>query len=183
MNLKIVVLAVAASHAFSVAQTVNVQPSRVLNLRAAIAAATGRDDFTIDGIAQSHGRWAAVGNFESTGESRLAAGDDSASIRVSDWIRPPADRVSMDADGLVRLRLLQSKHSAGEIEIRDHTTLRPIARYNVPESGLEPVVSGSELLWRRRGSLFEIHPSFVPVATLIYPHPPAPIPELAEEPL
>ena len=185
MDLKTVAMVVAASsHAFSVAQTVTARPLRVLDLRAAITAATHRDDFTVDAVAQSHGRWAALGNFESTRESVIAAGDDSGSIRVSDLIRPTADRIAMDANGLIHLRLRQSQHDVSEIALADHSTLRTVARYKVAEGGLEPVNSGSEVLWRRRDTLFRIHPSFWPMGTLSQPvRPPAPTPELAAEPV
>jgi hypothetical protein len=82
----------------------------------------------------------------------VIAGDDQ-DVRFSNVIGSNADRLAMDGDGLLYIRLGGGAPGTTEVEVTDWT-FRTSVTHNINQSGLEPLSAGPSVLWRKGDALF-----------------------------
>src|SRR5437764_1338896 len=122
-----------------------ISPIRVVDIRAVIRIATQRQNPSIINVAQNNGRWAVLARFEDTAESVVIGGDDQE-VHVSPIGASRPDRIALDANGLVHLR--SRTRTGSDIEVKNWAFTTNTVNH-IDQTGLEPVSSGQEILWRK----------------------------------
>jgi hypothetical protein len=153
-------------------QTQIIVPSEVIDLRTLVRAKTQRQDFTVQGLAQSNGRWAALIEFNDGKAGLVITARGGEVPKLSEPMNGFADRVAMDPDGGIFVGLRGSRSRKAEITILD-PELRVIGRQGQEAvSRMGPVPSETGVFWHDAAgnTLYRVTPeSLVEVSTLVDP--------------